>query len=176
MSKNFWGYHKFPEKLISLAYVVLISPKVRSLQHHLCRSTDRKCFFRSGTCKLQYHRQNITRFQASSRIKRGTTFIAISYVRTYKMHEKGMASISDVLRRLTSSSYLLEKQFCRVRNGKLSHILGAFAIGTPTPVSQEAAGLACIYFEFIRRDHQTFKQKLGCAIADETVAFHFAKA
>jgi hypothetical protein len=69
----------------------------------------------------------------------------------------------------------LEKQFCRIRNGKLSHILGAFAVCTPASVSQEAAGLTCVYFEFIRRDHQTFKQKLGCAVTDETVAFHLAK-
>jgi hypothetical protein len=86
-----------------------------------------------------------------------------------------MASISDVLTRLTSSPYLLEKQFCRVRNGKLSHILGAFAICTPPPISEEAAGLTCIHFEFIRRDHQTLEQKLGCAIANETVAFHLAE-
>ncbi len=86
-----------------------------------------------------------------------------------------MASISDVLRRAINP-YLLEQQFCRIRNHKLSHILGAFAICTPTPVSEEAASLTCIYFKFIRRNHQTLKQKLGCAITNETVALHFAKA
>ena len=161
------------EKLVSSPYVPISSSIHRGLQDYLWRSTAENASF--VVARVNYRRQNITRFQASSRINRGTTFIAMSYVRTHEMNEKGKASISDVRRRLTSRPYLLEEQFSRVRNGKLSHILGAFAICTPTPVSEEAAGLTCIYLEFIRRDHQTLKQKLGCAITNETVAFHFAK-
>jgi len=91
-------------------------------------------------------------------------------------HEKILVSISDFRGEIRISPYLLEQQFCRVRDRKLSHVLGAFAICTPTPVTEQTASLTGIYFKFIRRDHQTLEQKLGCAITNETVALHFPKA
>lgn len=71
-------------------------------------------------------------FYASSRTKRGTTFIAMSYIHETQEREgldqRGFRSDQF-------SPYLLKKQFCGVGDGKLSHALGAFAIRTPTPVA-----------------------------------------
>lgn len=70
---------------------------------------------------------------------------------------------------------LLEEQLRRIRNRQLCHLLRALAIRAPAVVSHEPALLAGVHLELVRRDHQSFEQKLCRAITNETIALHLSE-
>ena len=112
---------------------------------------------------------------ASSRIKRGTTFMAISYKGEMRVSHEALPRIHYRTGQ-TDEAYLLEQQLCSVRNRQLCHMLGALAIRAPTVVSHQPALLACIHLELVRRDHQPFYEELRRTVTNEAIALHLAQA
>jgi hypothetical protein len=85
------------------------------------------------------HETQASSTQASSKIRRGTMFIAISYQRTTSVHDSSHIFLP----------HLLEQQFRGVRNGQLCHFLRTLAVVAPPIIAHQATFLTRIDFEFI---------------------------